>query len=325
MAAGLSLAGCNALEGQYFRQGIGTDLPWSDVATATELQNIYLEHLCRQSAPYIGAQAPGCFQGEVPPNFWPLIVQAGMNDIDQRCDGYLAWLDQRKRENAGILTELAAVRFAVDAITNPAITHGIGPRSLAAIAAAFGLATNTVNNLNSLLLQVDHNTVQAVVYRWRGDLRGQINTLITSRSIDNKPAVVHVLRSYLSACMPMNIAANINSRITVLQAAGVSISAPDARPKIDPKPLVTNPPRTDPSRDGSTRTIFRPDNSTAVLEKFLDPDGTGIFKSDSVAAVTPFLTRKGLRTRDLVRFLRGPEFATQRSDLVSELKRDGKL
>src|SRR5262245_66026195 len=106
--------------------------------------------------PFVGAGAPGCPQDAVPSNLWPLIVQAGMNDIDQRCDSYLAWLDQKKRENAAVLTEISAIRVAVDAITNPSITHGVGPRTLAAIAAAFGFATDTLNNINSLLLTADH-------------------------------------------------------------------------------------------------------------------------------------------------------------------------
>src|SRR5262245_38117848 len=169
LAVAIGVAGCNALEGQYLRQGIGTDLGSMDVATATELQNVYLDHLCRQTLPFVGAGVPSCSQEQVPPNAWPLIVQAGMNDIDQRCDAYLAWLDQKKRQNSAILAEISAIRSATDAILNPTITHGVGPRTLAAVAAAFGLATDTFNNVNSLLLQVDHTTVQAVVFGRRKD------------------------------------------------------------------------------------------------------------------------------------------------------------
>ena len=133
-----------------------------------------------------------------------------MNDIDQRCDAYLSWLDQKKRETAGVLTEIAAVRVAVDAVTNPAIATGISPLGLAAIAAAFGLATSTFNNINSLLLQVDHTTVQSVVFANRRDFREQVRRL----AIENKPMVVHTLRSYLQICMPMTIAAVPNRSLT---------------------------------------------------------------------------------------------------------------
>jgi len=73
------------------------------------------------------------------------------------------------------------------------------------------------------------------------------------------------------------------------------------------------------------RAVFRPDDSSAILEKFLDPDGTGMRKPERVQAITPFLTRMGLRARDLTRFLNGSEFATQRQSLIRELRDQGKL
>jgi hypothetical protein len=216
MMLALVLVGCDPNEKYYLREGIGTKLYTADTASVTELQNIYLDYLCLQSNSYIGADAPACPQ-LVPAGAWPLIVQAGLNDIDARCDSYLAWLDQKRRENAAILTEIGAIRFAVDALTNPNVT-GVSAVGLAAISAAFGLATNTVNNFNSLLLQVDHTTVQNVVVTNRQIYRADVLTLSTS--INNKPAAIHTLRGYLSICMPMTIAANINSTVTVYQQTG---------------------------------------------------------------------------------------------------------
>ena len=97
-ALALLVAGCDPNERNYFRNGIGTQLYTAETASATEFQNIYLDYLCRQSVSSIGADAPSCAQ-VVPPNAWPVIVQAGLNDIDTRCDSYLAWLDAKRREN----------------------------------------------------------------------------------------------------------------------------------------------------------------------------------------------------------------------------------
>jgi hypothetical protein len=230
-ALALLVAGCDPNERNYFRNGIGTQLYTAETASVTEFQNIYLDYLCRQSVSSIGADAPGCAQ-IVQANAWPIIVQAGLNDIDARCDSYLAWLDQKRRENAAILAEISAVRFAVDALTNPNIA-GVSGVGLAAISAAFGLATGTVNNFNSLLLQVDHTTVQTVVTGNRRAFRQDL--LRFSSSIDNKPAAIHTLRSYLSICMPMTIAANINSTVTVFKQTGV---APGAGPML---PTVAAP------------------------------------------------------------------------------------
>jgi len=243
---GLALlaGGCNPLEKMYFREGIGTDLYTVDSATATDLQNAYLDHLCRQSRPYVGVGVPSCSQELLPPDAWSIIVQAGMNDIDQRCDSYLSWLDQKKRETGAILTQISAIRVAVDAVTNPGIVPGISPIALASIAGAFGLATNTFNNINSLLLQVDHTTVQTVVFTNRRKFRENLLGL----AITNKPMTVHALRSYLTICMPMTISANINSTVTVFQSGG-----PGA---LDQPPLVGTSTIGTPFR--ATQQITRP-------------------------------------------------------------------
>ena len=88
IALGLLVTGCDPNERNYFREGIGTQLYTAETASATELQNIYLDYLCRQSNPIVGADAPSCAQQVVPANVWPIIVQAGLNDIDARCDSY---------------------------------------------------------------------------------------------------------------------------------------------------------------------------------------------------------------------------------------------
>ena len=77
----------------------------------------------------------------------------------------------------------------VDALTIP--SQGISQIGLAAVSAAFGLANGTVNTFNSLLLQVDHTTVQNVVFTSRHAFREDVLKL--SSAIDNKPAAIHTL------------------------------------------------------------------------------------------------------------------------------------
>ena len=199
----LLVGGCDPNDRVYIRDGVGTQLYTAETASAIELQNIYLEYLCRSASNNVGADVPGCSQ--VPPSYWPIIVQAGLNDIDARCDSYLAWLDLKRREKAAVLAEIGAIRFAVDALTNPNIT-GVSGVGLAAISAAFGLANDTVKNFHSLLLQVDQTTVQSVVIPNRDLFRRDLVKYYSS--IDNKPAAVHTLRTYLLICMPMTISAN---------------------------------------------------------------------------------------------------------------------
>ena len=87
-----------------------------------------------------------------------------------------------------ILTEIGAVRFAVDAFTNPAVVT-VSPVALAAVAAAFGLATNTVNNFNSLLLQLDHTTVQSVVFVNRRIFREKLPQIADRQQADGHSCV----------------------------------------------------------------------------------------------------------------------------------------
>jgi hypothetical protein len=240
-----AVSGCDPNDRGYFREGIGTDLYTTSSLEVADLQNIYLDALCRQSLSYVGPGVPSCSGGQLPATAWPLIVQAGMNDIDVRCDSYLSWLDQRKRDNAAILSEIGAVRVAVDALTNPAVATGISPIALASVAAAFGLATNTLSNVNSLLLQVDHTTVQSVVFVNRREFREKMLKL----AVSNKPMVIHALRSYLEICMPMTISANINSTVTVFQQSGVMERQPlvststIAGVPFTPASVTQNPPR----------------------------------------------------------------------------------
>jgi hypothetical protein len=294
VALGLALlvSGCDANDRQYFREGIGTELYTADTASATELQNIYLDYLCRQSSPYVGTDVPTCSQQIVQANFWPVIVQAGMNDIDARCDSYLAWLDLKKRENAGILAELGAVRFAVDALTIP--SQGISQMGLAAVSAAFGLANGTVNNFNSLLLQVDHTTVQNVVFSNRHIFRESLLKHLSE--IDNKPAAIHTLRTYLSICMPMTIAANINSTVTVFQQTGSGAGAGPMAPTIGapftPAGVVQKPPRAPPAPPDVEAPFFAEKNLSKDETEFtlgglcIDKNqGTGLPKADLIKAL----------------------------------------
>jgi hypothetical protein len=258
----LLMGGCDPRDKGYFKEGIGTDLYTIDAYNSADLQNLYLESLCRESLPFVGTDVPSCSgQGQLSVTAWPLIVQAGLNDIDQRCDAYLSWLDQKKRENAAVLSEIGAIRVAVDAVTNPKLAPSVSPIGLAAIAAAFGLATSTLTNVSSLLLQVDHTTVQSVVFVNRRDFREKLLPL----AITNKPMVIHSLRSYLEICMPMTISANINSTVTVFQqTAGF----------IERQPLVST------TTIGGTpiapqQTIGKPNRSEIIVHKefaqILDP------------------------------------------------------
>ncbi|HLH88324.1 MAG TPA: hypothetical protein VKX28_07685 [Xanthobacteraceae bacterium] len=214
-------------ENQYYREGIGTNIPNSNIVSVTELQDVYLDELCRQagvtppSSSTTACQPAGFSPG------WGLIVQAGLNDIDARCDAYLAWLDDKRRSQAPIVAEINSLNTAAQAIMR---VTGVGANPITLVGVAFGLASDTFTNIQSrLLLEVDHSTVQSVVLSRQQSYREEINT----QTIDNRAAAIYALRSYLRLCMPMTIEMNINTTVTIFEHNGPQ-GLDDKKPLIDP-------------------------------------------------------------------------------------------
>ena len=220
VAAGVALAllagACDSIESRYQRYGIGTDLYWDGLPAATQLQDTYLAYICAQaiSPTARSADAAICDGLTLGSRDWGLLVQAGMNDIDLRCDGYLAWLHDKRASREPILKQLAALGGATAAILR-ATDVGATPIALAGI--AFGLAAETFTNIDLRLLNgVDYTTVQSVVRDNRTQFRGNNLNLV----IDNRPAAIYVLRNYLSICMPSSIEMSINNTINVYHRGG---------------------------------------------------------------------------------------------------------
>jgi len=213
---GLLAGGCDPIESRYLRYGIGTDLYWDGLPAATQLQDTYLAYICAQAiSPGARSADAGICDGlALGSRDWGLLVQAGMNDIDLRCDGYLAWLHDKRASREPILKQLAAMGGATAAILR-ATDVGATPIALAGI--AFGLAAETFTNIDLRLLNgVDYTTVQSVVRDNRTQFR--VNNL--NLVIDNRPAAIYVLRNYLSICMPSSIEMSINNTINVYHRGG---------------------------------------------------------------------------------------------------------
>ena len=238
-AMGLALAGCNlASEGLYFREGIGTGLSRPELLEVTQIQELYIAHICQQ------AGLSNCNDPGMPPQAWSLFVEAGMNDVDLRCDAYLAWLDNRKRSAAPILNQLAAMNSATQAIMH---ATGAGAAAITIVGLGFGLAADTFTNVNSrLLLEVNQSTVQSVVLGHQTDYRLQV----TRVQVRSRPMAIYLLRNYLRICMPFSIETSINNTVSVYHRVG-----PDA---LRAPPLSTRAPRVAAATSAApTRVVIR--------------------------------------------------------------------
>jgi hypothetical protein len=196
----LAAAGCDpATDNKYFYEGAGKDLYSVEGANQTALLNEYINYICGQA----GNPGGTCSADT--------LVNAGMNDIDQRCDAYLTWLDGQRRNKEPVLAELSALNTATHAIM--AVT-GVGPKALDIVTAAFGLATATYTNWNSrLLLAVNQSTVQTIVYSRQQQYRAAINNFV----VPDRPYAIYLLRNYLRICMPITIETDINTSTTLVQ------------------------------------------------------------------------------------------------------------
>ena len=246
-------AGCSLItDSRSYREGIGTDLSWEGLAEATRLQNVYLGHICRQAGLGVARDGDvlGCAEAIATARDWGLLVQAGMNDIDLRCDAYLGWLDDKKRSAKPLLQQISDMRSATGTVLD---VTGAGPHPITIVGTAFGLAANTFTNVNSrLLLEVNHSTVQSVVLNRRNTYRMEIARV----AIDSRPAAVHALRSYLNICMPFmpfTIEMEINTTVTAYEKGGIDaldvprLITPDTVKSPTIGPATTKPGTIEPS------------------------------------------------------------------------------
>jgi len=222
VVAAAALTGCNGVNQGFLRNGIGADLPARDIGSATELQRIYFNYLCKQAGlieSSYGDEAPDCILPPENAGIWTLIVKQGMNDIDRRCDAYLEWLDDRKRSRAPLLSQISTVRTATEAIIG--LTGSSSSTAISVVAIAFQLLSKSVENYHSrLLLEVDTSTINSIVLGARHRFRADFQNV----RIQNRPDAEHVLRSYLRLCLPFAIETNINS-FSTLASLGINPNA----------------------------------------------------------------------------------------------------
>ncbi|WP_156389813.1 hypothetical protein [Methylobacterium sp. Leaf465] len=229
IASVCSLAGCNDTERGYLNEGAGISLFADGGAHQSQLQEIYLGNICRQAnlLTAVQGEATYCDFSHMGSAEWSLLVQTGMNDIDARCDGYLAWLDSRRRSTSIIQQQLLDTQTAVNALM---IATQAGGQAISIAGASLGFASHTFTNINSrLLFEIEQSTVQAVVLSRQNQFRTAL-----PRHIDNKAAAIYALRSYLRLCMPMTIETQINTTIKLYERAGLdALADAQASPLVD--------------------------------------------------------------------------------------------
>lgn len=210
VALALLVGSCSVLEEKLIQEGIGTELPVADMAEATRRLDAYLTYLCAQAGgTRLVAETSdamvSCDMSRYGAAQWSALVSAGFNDIDRRCDGYLAWLASRRRDRNAILSQIHDTRTFTEALL---FTTGVGAAPIAIAGLAFGLASNSFTNYYSrLLFEIEKSTVSVLVREKRLQYRETLNVRIAFQ-----PDAVHVLREYLLICTPFYIEDLVNQR-----------------------------------------------------------------------------------------------------------------
>jgi hypothetical protein len=291
----VAVAGCDpVLEQRYYREGGGIDLYSADGAKQLDLQNQYISYICSQAG-LTGAE------GICTP--WALFVQAGLNDIDQRCDAYLTWLDALRRDRAPILAELAAIGTVTSSIMTIA---GASPKALNIATAAFGLASMSYDNWNSrLLLSVNQSTVQSVVY----GRQQQFRQTVLNYPVADRAYAIYLLRNYLRICMPITIETEINTSTTLVhRGAGLEAETPVAGAIPPAGPAAVH-----------IRANFTVDSAGDALTKFVYPNGVSAARDPAhEQKVKDFLTQNSINA-SVTFFLKSSTFATNRMTLARQL------
>jgi len=312
-SAALATAACNLIttDQRYVREGAGTDVYWSGLSDATYLQELYVGYICQQGGLSVTVQGDGprCNDVTFGPREWGVFVQAGMNDIDKRCNAYLAWMDEKKRSSGPILQEIADINAATSAIL---IATGVGVVPIGITAAAFGLATNTFTNLNHrLVLELEKTTVQAVVFNGRNTYRLNLKTV----TIDNRPAAIHALQSYLEICTPVSIEANVNTTITVFERGG-----PGAAQALTNNRLNTTKTVAAAGPAVRVRSTAVSDDAGVALTKYLYPNGVLATRDpDHAKVISDFLKEQKINA-PISFFLDSSMYAPDRLVLARRLK-----
>lgn len=219
LLASIVATGCNLQNDVRFaNEGVGSNLYSSDVQRQYRIQQLYYGYLCGQAAlPLAGISPEGVPVCDFPvfgTLQWNTLVQAGMNDIDTRCDAYLAWYDSRKRSQRPLISQINTTGRLVNAIL---LASSPSAATIGVVAEAFGFAAATVNNYHSrLLYEIDTSTLQALVL----DNQRTFREGIVDLKFQTKPAVEHALRSYLRICMPFSIETEVNTVLTSVKRTG---------------------------------------------------------------------------------------------------------
>ena len=190
----LFLLGC---DNSANSNGPGSRLYTSETTTTTgELQN-YFRELCLQADPLAPADGAGIQCPDL-----NILVRTGFNDVDVRCDQYLAWIDRQRIDASSFKSGVSATNTLLSGVSLG------GEEALRNTAQVLGFATSVYDiRQASLLNGLESSTIKKLVHERRLAYR----TEFLKVQYSNYPDAVYALRGYLRICTPQTIVLDANN------------------------------------------------------------------------------------------------------------------
>ncbi len=197
-AAFLGLVGCGNPTGNgYFDTGAGLNLYTPGTTKATQDLQKYYAELCKQANPLQQANE----KGQITCASKNTLVRTGFNDIDLRCDGYLAWIDRQRIEASTFRSGATAVNTLATGLGS------VSERGIRNIAQVLGFANSIYDAYNNAILTgLESSTIKKLVYARRAAFRKEFSGLEYPTFAD----ATYALRGYLRICTPQTIVLTAN-------------------------------------------------------------------------------------------------------------------
>ena len=284
-----TLAGCATHQhNTQVQDGPGLEFKAADVTAFHENQAAVLTELQKM------ANLPDAPTGTQ----WDLVIDAGMDFADSRCEAYLHALFRLNRDKRTVTSQIGLLGTASAGLMAAAESAA---KEVAAVAVLFGLANSTVDNLaNNVLYDLDPSSVRTLVKSLQSAYRSNLQSGYTTR-----PAAFRVIRAYAMLCVPSNIESEVN--------LAIKKAAPAAN---QGSPETGQPPSVSHAETAVGTFKSRPDDNTTLLRRFVFPDGS--LNPTNRMRLEQFLRDKKLQV-DVTSFMQLERFANERAEAVTLL------
>jgi hypothetical protein len=298
------LPGCAAYDrSSLAASGPGSDLPAADATTFREAQDALIIQLVKAAKPPATAGLVNQL-GEEDLKFtvtndvsWDMVIRAGMDYADVRCESYLHALYRLDRDRKTAVTQTGLLGGATAGVQ---AALGKAAKEVAIVAILFGLTSSTIDNVASnLLYELEPSSVRTLVKAQQAQYRASLGT-----GYRDRPAAMTALRGYALLCVPASIESEVNLAVRRTQ--------PETKPGDPAKgqpPVVTN------SLIAVNTTTFAPDDASAKLNAFVNPGG--VMNAANEKKLLDFMSGNGVTGVSTVFFINSPKFVELRRRAVT--------